>query len=78
MVAILEGSTVQRAAGSTSMTLAGSPASSGRPWSWTRVLGRRLFPARERVDNELMRLYRRAWPTLELPANTRHRLKYAF
>ena len=49
-----------------------------RPWPWTRVLGRRLFPARERVDSEWMRLYRRAWPTPELGVNTRHQLKYAF
>jgi len=49
-----------------------------RPWSWSRVLGRRLFPARESVDPEWMRLYRRAWPTPELPTNTRHQLKLAF
>ena len=49
-----------------------------RPWSWSRVLGRRLFPARERIDSEWMRLYRRAWPTPELPSNTRHRLIFAF
>jgi len=49
-----------------------------RPWTWTRVLGRRLFPARERIDPEWMRLYRRAWPTPELPSNTRHRLIFAF
>ena len=49
-----------------------------RPWTWDRVLGRRLFPARERIDSEWMRLYRRAWPTPELRSNTRHRLKFAF
>jgi len=49
-----------------------------RPWTWNRVLGRRLFPARERIDSEWMRLYRRAWPTPELPSNTRHRLIFAF
>jgi len=49
-----------------------------RPWPWPRVLGRRLFPAREKIDAEWMRLYRRVWPTPELPINTRHQLKYAF
>jgi transposase-like protein len=49
-----------------------------RPWPWTRVLGRRLFPARERIDAEWMRLYRRAWPTPELGVNAPHELKYAF
>jgi len=49
-----------------------------RPWTWNRVLGRRLFPAREQIDSEWMRLYRRAWPTPELRSNTRHRLIFAF
>lgn len=49
-----------------------------RPWSWERVLGRRLFPDRERVDAGWMRLYRRDWPTPELPANTRHRRVFAY
>jgi hypothetical protein len=49
-----------------------------RPWTWARVLGRRLFPARERVDSDLMRLYRRGWATPELGSNTHHRPKYAF
>jgi hypothetical protein len=49
-----------------------------RPWTWPRALGRRLFPARERIDSEWMRLYRRDWLTPELGKNTRHRLKYAF
>src|SRR6478736_3677659 len=38
MVAILKGSTVQRAAGSTRMRLAGSPASMGLPWSASRPI----------------------------------------
>jgi transposase-like protein len=49
-----------------------------RPWTWSRALGRRLFPARECVDAEWMRLYRRDWLTTELPSNTRHRLIFAF
>ncbi len=49
-----------------------------RPWNWSRTLGRRLFPARECVDPEWMRLYRRDWLTPELPTNTRHRLIFAF
>jgi hypothetical protein len=43
-----------------------------RPWKWERVLGRRLFPDRERLDGVWLELYRRAWTTPELASNTRH------
>jgi len=49
-----------------------------RPWKWKRLLGRRLLADRERVDPEWMRLYRRDWPTPELPTNTSHRLILAY
>jgi hypothetical protein len=49
-----------------------------RPWKWERVLGRRLFPDREKLDGVWPELYRRDWTTPELPANTRHRKVFAY
>ena len=43
------------------------------PWSWRRVLGRRLFPEREGLEGLWRELYRRQWRTAALPSNTRHR-----
>ena len=49
-----------------------------RPWPWERVLGRRLFPDRERLDGTWLELYRRDWVTPELRSNTRHRKVFAY
>jgi transposase-like protein len=49
-----------------------------RPWSWARVLARRLFPDRQRVCETWMQLYRREWTTPTLRSNTRHSLARAF
>jgi transposase-like protein len=48
------------------------------PWSWLRVLARRLFPWRVRVPESWMRIYRRLWITPALENNRRHELKNAF
>jgi len=49
-----------------------------RPWSWSRVLARRLFHDRERLPAVWAQLYRREWLTPVLPANSRHDLARAF
>jgi transposase-like protein len=49
-----------------------------QPWSWPRVLARRLFPWRVSVPPSWMKIYRRAWITPTLPRNRSHNLKYAF
>jgi hypothetical protein len=49
-----------------------------RPWSWQRVLGRRLFPDGEGLDGVWLELYRRDWITPELPSNARHRRVFAY
>jgi hypothetical protein len=49
-----------------------------RPWSWERVLGRRLFPDREKLAGTWLELYRRDWLTPELPSNTRHRPVFTY
>ena len=49
-----------------------------RPWKWERVLGRRLFPDREKLAGVWLELYGRDWPTPELPSNTRHRKVFNF
>jgi hypothetical protein len=49
-----------------------------RPWSWARLLARRLFPARLPVPASWMELYQRNWTTPDLPSNTRHALARAF
>jgi hypothetical protein len=48
------------------------------PWSWSRVLGRRLFPSHLALPASWARLYRRDWVTPELGRNTRHSLVQAF
>ena len=47
------------------------------PWSWARVLARRLFPGRVRVPASWLEVYRRAWITPGIP-NSRHDLKRSF
>jgi len=49
-----------------------------RPWSWARVLAHRLFPDRHGLDPVARLLYDRGWTTPELPANTRHRKRFAY
>jgi hypothetical protein len=49
-----------------------------RPWTWERVLGRRLFPVREKLSGTWLELYRRDWTTPELGSNTRHRKVFAY
>jgi hypothetical protein len=49
-----------------------------RPWRWERVLGRRLFPDREKLDGTWLELYRRDWTTPELPSNVRHRKAFTY
>ena len=48
------------------------------PWTWGRVLGRRLFPSHVPLQPSWARLYRRDWITAELGRNTRHSLVQAF
>ena len=47
------------------------------PWSWPRVLARRLFPGRVAVPKSWLEVYRRTWITPGSP-NTRHDLARAF
>ena len=49
-----------------------------RPWSWARVLGRRLFPDREGLAGVALELYRRDWITAELGRNARHRAVFVY
>jgi transposase-like protein len=48
-----------------------------RPWTWQRVLSRRLFPRRIKLTPVLRDLYRRDWETPVLPINRPHRLRHA-
>ena len=48
------------------------------PWTWTRVLGRRLFPSHIPLPASWDRLYRREWTTPELGRNSRHNLIQAY
>ncbi len=48
------------------------------PWSWKRVLSRRLFPDRVELAPIWRRLYRREWITPVLGSNARHALRRAF
>lgn len=48
------------------------------PWSWSRVLARRLFPAHASLPESWAALYRRDWTTPELGRNSRHTLVNAF
>ena len=63
---------------STSPTPAMSVGLTEHPWSWPRVLAKRLFPWRERVSPSWMHLYRRAWITPAMGPNTTHDLVHAF
>jgi hypothetical protein len=47
------------------------------PWTWSRVLARRLFPTRERVPRPWTRVYARDWDEDAAGRFTRHRLKHA-
>jgi len=47
------------------------------PWSWARVLGRRLFPSHHPLPASWAKLYRRNWTTPELGTNARHSLVQA-
>jgi hypothetical protein len=49
-----------------------------RPWSWKRVLGKRLFAGHHTLPEAWQRLYRREWTTAELGNNVRHTLRHAF
>jgi transposase-like protein len=48
-----------------------------RPWSWARVLARRLFPTRVRVPEPWKRVYARDWDEDAAGRFVRHRLKHA-
>lgn len=47
------------------------------PWTWRRVLSRRLFPGRSDLTPVLRDLYWRRWLTPILPTNRLHRLRHA-
>jgi len=49
-----------------------------KPWSWSRVLARRIFPWRTPVGGSWEEIYRRDWGTAALPANTRHRAVFSY
>jgi len=49
-----------------------------RPWTWDRVLARRLFPNHERLPGAWEQIYRRDWSTPALPSNNRHRKVLAY
>jgi hypothetical protein len=49
-----------------------------QPWTWRRLLARRLFPAREPTTSTETTLYRRDWFTPVLPHNRTHRLQHAY
>jgi hypothetical protein len=51
---------------------------SDEPWSWSRVLGRRLFPWRVSVPPSWAKIYRRAWITPPLQRNRFHDLTNAY
>jgi transposase-like protein len=48
------------------------------PWPWSRVLSRRLFPARTPTPSTWSFLYRRLWTTPLFAHNSRHQLVRAF
>jgi len=49
-----------------------------RRWSWSRVLARRIFPARNPPPGAWRRIYRREWEVTAVPPFVRHTLKLAF
>jgi hypothetical protein len=48
------------------------------PWTWGRVLARRLFPGRQSIPETWELLYRRGWETPILGSNAIHDLVNAF
>ena len=48
-----------------------------QPWSWRRVLARRLFPTREPLSEAWARVYEREWDEDSAVRFTRHRRKHA-
>ena len=48
------------------------------PWTWCRLLARRLFPQRIPLSPSWTEIYRRDWTTPTLRSNTRHRLHFAY
>jgi transposase-like protein len=48
------------------------------PWSWRRVLSRRLFPQRQPLTRLQRQLYQRKWTTPGLAGNTVHALRHAY
>jgi transposase-like protein len=49
-----------------------------QPWSWQRVLARRLFPGRQRLPAGWSKVYRREWITRSIGPNTLHRRVHAY
>jgi hypothetical protein len=49
-----------------------------RPWSWSEVFSRRLFPERLDLPSGWMKIYRREWVTPALGRNARHALLRAY
>lgn len=49
-----------------------------RPWGWSRLLSRRLFPRREAVPACWDAIYRRDWTTPLWKNNSRHQLSRAY
>jgi len=50
---------------------------SDQPWTWRRVLSRRLFPRRLQLPRVWREIYRRDWTTPVLDTNLRHRCRHA-
>jgi transposase-like protein len=48
------------------------------PWSWTRLLAKRLFPSRTAIPPAWRKIYRRDWITRVVGPNRRHRLANAY
>lgn len=48
------------------------------PWTWRRVLAKRLFPSRVVLPEGWIETYRMLWVTPPLGRNRIHDLKYAF
>ena len=49
-----------------------------RPWSWQQVVARRRFPARTRLPEGWITIYRRGWITPAVGRNATHQLRHAF
>ena len=63
---------------STSVTPAQFIGLADRPWTWSRLLARRLFPWRIPLTGEDRRIYGREWITPASGPNIRHALRHAF